>query len=189
MPKKDLRISKDWTGYQWIDVEAKPEICTIIPTASSDTDLSIISSGHNDAKPDSVLTPSKEAPPELCQSEIENYAPFLSGTSKEDLNQKTKIQQLEDPIEAEFKIPAKQSQSQLKLDVEAEFKTCTEQPHNQSYLSGDAEPRAITIKTNTANIEDDTVHNNIDDTKETVEADNNEDEPCDRHSNESCINL
>ncbi|KAI4366192.1 hypothetical protein MLD38_022102 [Melastoma candidum] len=52
---KDLRISRDWVGDHWIDIESKPDILSVITSATTtDSKRSSHSTGMRDALPDSV---------------------------------------------------------------------------------------------------------------------------------------
>ena len=53
--KKDLRISRDWDGDHWIDIEARPDILSVISAAISpdmETKVSMSSNAVMDAKVD-----------------------------------------------------------------------------------------------------------------------------------------
>ncbi|XP_017980597.1 PREDICTED: uncharacterized protein LOC18593312 [Theobroma cacao] len=58
--KKDLRISRDWDGDHWIDIEARPDMLSLISTAISpdmDTKVSMSSTVVMDAKFDGSTMP------------------------------------------------------------------------------------------------------------------------------------
>uniref|UniRef100_A0A7N0TY86 BAH domain-containing protein n=1 Tax=Kalanchoe fedtschenkoi TaxID=63787 RepID=A0A7N0TY86_KALFE len=160
LSKKDLRISRDWTGDQWVDVEAKPDICTIIPLASSNTDLSIISVSPENTRLEGIHMPSEEAcvSTKLHQVEEETDAVLASCSLSEDLDPNTCVIQLEDRQDTE---------------INNHF----ELPLPQLELNGEAEPRVRSendmIDTKD-NIRDEDVN---DDDKEIDGDDNREDEP------------
>ncbi|GLT56969.1 hypothetical protein SLA2020_299810 [Shorea laevis] len=76
--KKDLRISRDWVGDQWIDVEAKPNILRVITAAASlDTKVSI-SSVAKDDNSNNFATPVSEVPTAPKADSVQEHTPQLA---------------------------------------------------------------------------------------------------------------
>uniref|UniRef100_A0A7N0U1T2 BAH domain-containing protein n=1 Tax=Kalanchoe fedtschenkoi TaxID=63787 RepID=A0A7N0U1T2_KALFE len=127
MAKKDLRISRDWTGDQWVDVEAKLDICAVIPLATINADLSIISVDPKDGRPEGTHMPSDDAcvSTKLHQIEEETDAVPPSSSHPGDLDQNTCVIQLEDQHHTEMNNHFEQPHPQLELNGEAK-------PHTRS---------------------------------------------------------
>lgn len=53
---KNLRISRDWVGSRWVDIEPNPNILGIISATSVDTKLSTSSAASKEAKSDNSPT-------------------------------------------------------------------------------------------------------------------------------------
>lgn len=53
---KNLRVSRDWVGDRWVDIEPNPNILCIISSTSVDTKLSTSSAASKEAKSDNSPT-------------------------------------------------------------------------------------------------------------------------------------
>lgn len=53
---KNLRVSRDWVGDRWVDIEPNPNILCIISATSVDTKLSTSSAASKEAKSDNSPT-------------------------------------------------------------------------------------------------------------------------------------
>ncbi|CAH8381810.1 unnamed protein product [Eruca vesicaria subsp. sativa] len=53
--RKDIRISRDWVGDSWVDIDPKPEILSLVASDTSpEPKLSMSSTHANDAKPNPI---------------------------------------------------------------------------------------------------------------------------------------
>lgn len=83
--KKDLRISRDWVGDQWINIQAKPDILSAIPeTISPDTKISMSSTIAKDLKCDGVALSCIEVPISSQLNIIEETKPDLATLTSSD---------------------------------------------------------------------------------------------------------
>lgn len=84
MHKKDVRISRDWVGNQWIDIQAKPDILSAISaTTSPETKTSISLMINKDLVSDLVAMSCVEVPTSAKPNTIEERKPefaLLSGS-------------------------------------------------------------------------------------------------------------
>lgn len=84
MHKKDVRISRDWVGNQWIDIQAKPDILSAISaTTSPETKTSISLMINKDLASDLVAMSCVEVPTSAKPNTIEERKPefaLLSGS-------------------------------------------------------------------------------------------------------------
>ena len=53
---KNLRVSRDWVGDKWMDIEPNPNILCVISSTSTDTKLSTSSAASKEAKSDNSPT-------------------------------------------------------------------------------------------------------------------------------------
>lgn len=83
MHKKDFRISRDWVGDQWINIEAKPDILSVISAGiSPESKASISSTLVKDIKSDDLIMSSVEIPVgKLSIVEVENVELVALGSS------------------------------------------------------------------------------------------------------------
>lgn len=91
--KKDIRISKDWVGNQWVDIEAKPDILSAISAViNPDNKISLSSTVAKDVKPDGLDVSYTDIPSRAKLDIVEEEKPKL-GTSascdnlREDMDQ------------------------------------------------------------------------------------------------------
>ncbi|CAM8941210.1 unnamed protein product [Rhodiola kirilowii] len=119
--EKDLRISRDWTGDQWVEVERKHDICTFLPSSSCNTNLSAISAGPKDAVPDGIPMPSEEAylSTKLYQVK-EETDPLFPSSSPDDPDGDTCVKQLEDLKDTEINNHLEQPQPQPHMKLGGE---------------------------------------------------------------------
>lgn len=82
--KKDVRISRDWVGNQWIDIQAKPDVLSAISaTTSPETKTSISVMINKDLVSDLVAMSCVEVPTSSKPDTIEERKPefaLLSGS-------------------------------------------------------------------------------------------------------------
>ncbi|XVF03628.1 hypothetical protein REPUB_Repub05bG0009300 [Reevesia pubescens] len=79
--KKDLRISRDWDGDQWIDIAARPDILSVISAAISpdmETKVSMSSTVVMDAKIDGGTMPVEVVAAKTIPNVVEGEKPELA---------------------------------------------------------------------------------------------------------------
>ncbi|CAK9155565.1 unnamed protein product [Ilex paraguariensis] len=82
--RKNLRISRDWVGDQWVDIEPNPNVLsTISEDVSPDTKLSVTST-IKEAKSDSFPMSSNEVPTNIKLGGAEEDTPKLDGLASSD---------------------------------------------------------------------------------------------------------
>ncbi|KAJ0102803.1 hypothetical protein Patl1_03970 [Pistacia atlantica] len=76
--KKDIRISKDWVGYQWVDIEAKPDILSAISAViNPDNKISLSSTVTKDVNPDGLDVSYTDIPSSTKLNIVEEEKPKL----------------------------------------------------------------------------------------------------------------
>ncbi|KAJ9568181.1 hypothetical protein OSB04_004147 [Centaurea solstitialis] len=71
---KDIRVSKDWTGDHWVDLEMKPNIHSLMPRANTSPNV-------DETKHESLPSSSKETPPASNDHPVENETPLQADDS------------------------------------------------------------------------------------------------------------
>ncbi|XP_050369952.1 uncharacterized protein LOC126788043 [Argentina anserina] len=144
MDKKDLRISRDWLGDQWVDIEAKPDVLSAISSTISSCTRPFVSSNIAKVVEDVGCGGNTLSCPEL---------PSSSRREKEELCALPSCDRLPDEMDLvnDKKPPSIKeigpSSSRLEKDESGAFPSCDHLPDKMDLVNDKKSPSIRTIGT------------------------------------------